>query len=171
MSCAHAVGSSINGIALASGFTSTSIQYFDVRAKVPSTNIDLFSDKHRFMRCSADRERKAWKKLKTANVRREKRDNANWVVDSWCACLPQSENERKKIACHYVADDPSKTGALTKPVELMKCMRKQEKDRKPGRHPTPDPSKQQQAVELFVLRSANSARKFESVQDLARYLW
>ena len=38
------------------------------------------------------------------------------------------------------------------------------------RHPTPDPSKQQQAEELFVFRSANSTLKFESAQDFARYL-
>jgi hypothetical protein len=69
-----------------------------------------------------------------------------------------------------VADDPSKTRALTNPVELKKSMSKQKKDREAGRHPTPDPSKQQQAEELFVFRPADSALKFESPQDLARYL-
>ncbi len=53
---------------------------------------------------------------------------------------------------------------------MKKSMPKQKKDRERGRHSTPDPSKQQQAEEVFVFRSANSTLKLESVQDFARYL-
>ena len=49
-------------------------------------------------------------------------------------------------------------------------MRKQKKDRKPESHTPLDPTKQQQAEELFAFRSVNSELRFKSAQDLAGYL-